>query len=227
MAKSKKNSNTDDDIDLIKSDVASFASSLGLASSLPSSGFNDADFRKPAHLKPKKPEKKPKQSPNDESKKPAKNDNRNLKPRETPKPKPKPSVLSLDVSNERNPGPERFKNLPKLPLMKPSSLGVWYSDAEELEAKVIGKEAVAGARDLEEWKGIVAEKKELGERLMAQFAKDYESSRGQSGDIKMLYASMRSGTEKDKVSAFSVLVGDNPVAILRSIDALLGKNKIK
>jgi hypothetical protein len=39
----------------------------------------------------------------------------------------------------------------------------------------------------------------------------------------MLISTQRSGTAADKVSAFSVLVGDNPVANLRSLDALLGK----
>jgi len=38
-----------------------------------------------------------------------------------------------------------------------------------------------------------------------------------------LISTQRSGTAADKVSAFSVLVGDNPVANLRSLDALLGK----
>ncbi|KAL2481603.1 CCAAT-binding factor [Abeliophyllum distichum] len=57
---------------------------------------------------------------------------------------------------------------------------------------------------------------------MAQYVQEYESSRGQSGNIKMLFATQRSGTAADKVPAFSVLVGDNPVANLRSIDMLLG-----
>lgn len=88
---------------------------------------------------------------------------------------------------------------------------------------MVGKEKKkVEARDLNEWKSFVEKKRELGERLMAQYAKDYESSRGQSGDIKMLYATQRSGTVTDKVSAFSVLVGDNPIANLRSLDALLG-----
>lgn len=58
-------------------------------------------------------------------------------------------------------------------------------------------------------------KKEMGERLLAQYAMDYESSRGQSGDIKMLLTTLRSGAAADKVSAFSVMIGDNPTANLR------------
>lgn len=238
-SKSKKSSNKPDDIESLKSDIASFASSLGLSSSLPSSssGFNDVDFRK---TRPIKPQKKQKQTPIDKSTK-----SRNLKANEksnqalsnkptrtqkpndhnlraNEKPKPKPPVLSIGNSNIKAKSFDKFKNLSKLPLMKASGFGVWYVDAEEFEAKVVGKEKKVEVRDLGEWKKVVEEKRQLGERLMAQFVQDYESSRGQSGDIKMLAATQRSGTAADKVSAFSVLVGDNPIANLRSLDALLG-----
>lgn len=107
--------------------------------------------------------------------------------------------------------------------MKASALGVWFEDAAELEAKVIGEGKRVEIRNVEEWKGFVEKKREMGERLMAQFAQDYESTRGHSSDIKMLISTQRSGTAADKVSAFSVLVGDNSIANLRSLDALLGK----
>lgn len=107
--------------------------------------------------------------------------------------------------------------------MKASALGVWHADAAELEEKVIGKKKVEAFLDGEERKRAVAKKKELAERLLAQYVHEFESSRGQSGDIKMLIATQRSGTATDKVSAFSVMVGENPVANLRSLDALLGK----
>lgn len=109
--------------------------------------------------------------------------------------------------------------------MKASLLSSWYVDAAELEEKVIGKEMMrrkVGFGEVEEWKRLGVKKKELGERLMWQYALDYESTRGQNGDIKMLVATQRSGTAADKVSAFSVMVGENPVANLRSLDALLG-----
>lgn len=106
--------------------------------------------------------------------------------------------------------------------MKASALGVWHADAAELEEKVIGKKKVEAFLDGEERKRAVAKKKELAERLLAQYVHEFESSRGQSGDIKMLIATQRSGTATDKVSAFSVMVGENPVANLRSLDALLG-----
>lgn len=77
-------------------------------------------------------------------------------------------------------------------------------------------------KNVEEWKELVGKKKEVAERLLAQYVHDYEQSRGQSGDIKMVLATQRSGTVTDKVSAFSVLVGDNPIANIKSVDALIG-----
>ncbi|KAA8540211.1 hypothetical protein F0562_024226 [Nyssa sinensis] len=137
-------------------------------------------------------------------------------------PKPRVRVQPLLVDNKK--GSDKFKNLPKLPLVKASSLAVWYVDAAELEEKVIGSEAKRKVefRNVEEWKSLVAKKTELAERLLAQYAQDYESLSGQKGDIKMLIATQRSGTATDKVSAFSVMVGENPIANMRSLDALLG-----
>ncbi|KAL0009726.1 hypothetical protein SO802_004834 [Lithocarpus litseifolius] len=258
-SKSKKTSKIPEDIDAIRSDVASFASSLGLSSSLPSSssGFNDSDFLKTGPLKPKpnKPQKKnnqktnntnennekfkpnkgfdkPKPNPKYTQKPKFQNFNPNERNKNTQKPKdqalntnekfkPKPPVLAVDDSDKQR-GFDKFKNLPKLPLMKASGLGVWHVDAAELEARVVGEGKRVEARNVQQWKSVVEKKRELGERLMAQYAKDYEASRGQSGDIKMLAATQRSGTAADKVSAFAVMVGDNPIANLRSLDALLG-----
>ncbi|KAM7480648.1 hypothetical protein LguiA_028861 [Lonicera macranthoides] len=227
MAKSKKSENSID-VELIKSDVASFASSIGLSSSLPTSGFDDSDFRKSGPIKPdtkptpNKPFKKP--NPNDvkktEKRDRFKNNNqKNINNKDEP-PKPRVPVLSLDNNNNSNRF-DKFKDLPKLPLVKASSLGVWYMDAAELEEKVTGKKKVE-YKNVNEWKNLVLKKKDLGERLLAQYTQDYESSRGQSGDIKMLIATQRSGTATDKVSAFSVMVGENPIANMKSLDALIG-----
>ncbi|GAU31963.1 hypothetical protein TSUD_359090 [Trifolium subterraneum] len=233
MAKSNsdKPSKNIEDINLLQSEVASFASSLGLSTSQPNSGFNDVDFRK---TKPKKtPEKttsqntqKPKNKTfsknNEPHEKPKSKPEPKQKPNSKPEPKPKPPVLSLKDGNKDKGYNNKFKNLPKLPLIKANALGVWFEDADELEGKVIGEGKKVEMKNLDEWKRFVEKKRELGERLMAQFAQDYESTRGRSGDIKMLISTQRSGTAADKVSAFSVLVGDNPVANLRSLDALLG-----
>ncbi|XP_057459449.1 protein SLOW WALKER 2-like [Actinidia eriantha] len=224
ISKSKKPEHGED-IDLLKSDVASFASSIGLSSAAPSSGFDDSDFRKTGPLKPRNkqhppPNKSPKQpKSNDEAKTDLKKNQKNNNSKE----RPKPSVLQpLSANNSK--GFDKFKNLPLLPLVKARSLGAWHMDAAELEKKVIGGDSKKKVelRDVEEWKRLVAKKKELAERLLAQYTQDYEASRGQSGDVKMLMATQRSGTATDKVSAFSVMVGENPIANLRSLDALLG-----
>ncbi|KAL9304238.1 hypothetical protein ACSQ67_021501 [Phaseolus vulgaris] len=220
-------SNKEEDVDILKSDVASFASSLGLSTSHSHSGFNDVDFRKAKPNKPPKKQQPPEKATPQSTQKPKnKTLNKNNGPHEKsnpkPEPKPKPPVLSLENGSSKEKGFNKFKNLPKLPLIKASGLGVWFEDMAELEEKVIGEGKRVELRNMEEWKGFVEKKRELGERLMAQYAKDYESSRGQSGDIKMLVSTQRSGTAADKVSAFAVLVGDNPMANLRSIDALLG-----
>ncbi|KAI4353552.1 hypothetical protein L6164_002492 [Bauhinia variegata] len=221
---SNKSSRKPDDIELLKSDVASFASSLGLSTSLPSSGFNDVDFRKTGRVKASKPSKRKEKADKAGTENTQKQKNKNLSKdgvvRE--KPMPKPPVLSLDDDSDKGRGFNKFKNLPKLPLVKASALGLWYEDAAELEAKVIVEGKRLEIKNVEEWKSFVEKKREMCERLMAQYVQDYESSRGQSGDIKMMISTQRSGTAVDKVSAFAVVVGDNPIANLRSLDALLG-----
>ncbi|KAK7349332.1 hypothetical protein VNO77_06613 [Canavalia gladiata] len=221
---SGKLSKKPEDVDLLKSDVASFASSLGLSTSQSSSGFNDVDFRKAKPNKPSKKQQTPEKATPQNTQKPK---NKTWSKKNGPhekgnaKPEPKAPVLSLEDGNKEK-GFNKFRNLPKLPLMKASALGVWFEEAVELEAKVVGGGKRVEISNMEEWKGFVEKKREVGERLMAQYAQDYESSRGHSSDIKMLVSTQRSGTAADKVSAFSVLVGDNPIANLRSLDALLG-----
>ncbi|XP_009798089.1 protein SLOW WALKER 2 [Nicotiana tabacum] len=222
MAKTKNST----DIEALQSDVASFASSLGLATSTPSSGFDDSDFRKKGRIK-----QPPTNDNNTNTEKSSQHEkenkfnkkkiNNNDKFIKNPKPQPKAEPEKID-NNLWNTTHSKYKNMPKLPLVKASASGVWYVDAAELEDKVIGEKKNVEIKNLEEWKKKVEKKKEMGERLLAQYAMDYESSRGQSGDIKMVLTTLRSGTAADKVSAFSVMIGDNPTANLRSLDALLG-----
>ncbi|KAJ0724675.1 putative CCAAT-binding factor [Helianthus annuus] len=207
------------DTSVLQSEIANFASSLGLSSSAPSSGFNDSDFRKPRPItKPPKHESKS-TNPNIQN-----NNNNNNNKKVTSPPLLKPRVQpQLTVDNSKL--FDKFKHLPKLPLMKASTLGLWYEDAVELEEKLIGSGAnrkKAEFKEVEEWRSLVEKKKGVAERLLAQYVQDYELSRGQSGDIKMVLATQRSGTVTDKVSAHSVLVGDNPIANIKSIDSLLG-----
>lgn len=218
------------DMEAFKSELASVASSLGFATSaVPSSGFDDSDFRKKGRIKSHK--NTPSKDNNDTNKDSQHgNENKNNKKRTNndkfgKKPKPQPKAELQVDNNLWNTTPGKYKNMPKLPLVKASALAVWYVDAAELEDKVIGSEKknkIAEFKNVNEWKSKVEKKKELGERLLAQYAQDYESSRGQSGDIKMLLTTLRSGTAADKISAFSVMIGDNPTANLRSLDALLG-----
>ncbi|KAH9665410.1 CBF domain-containing protein [Citrus sinensis] len=243
-----------EDVELLKSDIASFASSLGLSSaSAASSGFNDSDFRKTGPIKPQKKlsksnEKGGAQQEPSNTQKPniAKFNKKNQKPKpdkkfvkpqkhndndkthfeqelreemenSNSKPVPKAPVLTLESGANH----DKYKKMPKLPLVKAGNLGVWYVDAKELEDKVLGGEEKSNSKRVVDLK-YVERKRELGERLLWQYVSDYEGSRGQTGDIKMLAATQRSGTAADKVSAFSVIVGDNPMANLRSLDALLG-----
>ncbi|XP_077240901.1 CCAAT-binding factor [Tasmannia lanceolata] len=216
--------------DILKSEVASFASSIGLApaiSSLPSSGFNDSDFRKTGPLKPKTPEKpsKPKPSRNKiphskkEETENKKKKNNQARVRALPPHPPPPSHKDQSFETKWN----SKKNLPKLPLIKASLLsGQWYVDAAELESKVFGSEGrKIEVRDVEDVKRLVIKKKEIAERLLDQYALDYEASRAKSGDMRMVASAQRSGTAVDKVAAFTCMVEDNPVANLRSLDALL------
>lgn len=210
-----KNAESQVDAAALQSDLASFASTLGF-SSASSSGFNNSDFRKTGPSSSRRPSNRRRDFPRKDSK---------FKNREAvPVGKSKPPQYPKNDSGEGSTLAEsnRFKNLPKLPLVKPSALALWYNDAAELEEKLIGKDKKVEFNSVDDWKNLVEKKKELGERLLVQYAQEYLSSRGQQGDIKMLLATQRSGTAADKVSALSVLIGDNAVANLRSIDSLLG-----
>ncbi|KAK0596188.1 hypothetical protein LWI29_013478 [Acer saccharum] len=214
---------SEEDIDQLKSELASFASTLGLNSSS-SSGFNDSDFRKTGTIK-RNNEKKPafENTQNPKSKNQNKNnkkkhiDQNSTEPQKLTengrshfeqeprkktekskqKPVPKPPVLSL-ASGGGGANHDKFKKLPKLPLVKASNVGVWYVDAEELEKRVCGGVEERKKRVVVNFKEV-ERKRELGERLLWQYVADYEGSRGQTGDIKMLVATQRSGTAADKV----------------------------
>ncbi|CAG7904446.1 unnamed protein product [Brassica rapa] len=208
---------------LTTSEIASFASSLGLPSSLPSSGFNDSDFRKPPKPQKRKNPKKEgdtiKPNPK-EAKKQTSKDAAPAKQTVNTKPKPKADFLSIDDENSGFKAKkfEKFKALPKLPLVKASLLSSeWYNDAEELEEKVFSRKVAVG-----DVMGVVEVKREMGERLMWQYAEDFVASKGKSGDMKMVISAQKSGTVADKITAFEIMVGENPIANMRSLDALLG-----
>lgn len=185
-----------DDVATLQSDIASFASSLGLSSFNNNNSATNSD------------PKKPRQNPN--------HHRTTNKPSSFPKQRP--------FQTEGNFQNKPSKDLQKLPLVKHSSLSVWHTDAAELEGKVLaGQGGGMGVRDVEEWKLVVEDKRKLGERLLWQYVREYEESRGKTGDMKMLQATQRSGTAADKVSAYSVAVGDNPLANVRALDGILGR----
>lgn len=236
---SKPNPSTE--LDVITSDVASYLAR-------PSSGFNDTSFReesKPKTREPKKPKKdrseqknqneatqgdagKPKSNtPNEKGKnlgarKQTNNDT------QTNQPKPRTDVLSIDdeTTGYKAKRFDKFRALPKLPLVKASLLSSeWYNDAQELEEKVFGggdHRKAAAATNKEDLKGVAEKKRELGERLMWQYEEDFKSSKAKTGDLQMVISAQKSGTMADKITAFEIMVGENPIANMKSLDALLG-----
>ncbi|KAI4980315.1 hypothetical protein ZWY2020_020800 [Hordeum vulgare] len=119
----------EDDIDAIKSDVASFASSLGLVPGAGnSSGFDDSDFRKSGPMSAPKPPKHP-QTPEAPA---------NTEPLQNPKPTKKPHPLELHAPHTA----ATTSAATNYPLVKASALsGQWHADAAELEARVLGDQA--------------------------------------------------------------------------------------
>ncbi|PKU66643.1 CCAAT/enhancer-binding protein zeta isoform X1 [Dendrobium catenatum] len=100
--------------------------------------------------------------------------------------------------------------------------GHWYVDAEELERKLLGVEAKKlPLMRLEELNGLVAKKRETAESLLKQYTMEYEVKKKKSGDLRLLDTTARSGTSVDRISAFTCLVEDNPLANMRALDALL------
>jgi ribosome biogenesis protein MAK21 len=215
-AKKKKKklaaSGEEGDIDAIKSDVASFASSLGLLQGTGnSSGFDDSDFRKSGPISAPKPPKHP-QTPEAA---PSTTNPQN------PKPTKKPHPLELH-------GPHTAATASaatNYPLVKAGALsGQWYADADELETKVLGDgKRAPPAMGLQEMQRLVERKRELAEKLLAQYTREYDTGRRGTGDLKLLEMSAKSGTSSDKVSAFTCLVEDNPLANMRALDSLLGE----
>lgn len=212
---------TAEEIELIRSDVSSFASSLGLCLPPPlagdgGGGFDDSDFRKTGPLKP--PKYRENQSMSESFQK-----GKNSEKISKTEPKSKPHPLQIDPFHD--PGEKKI-NHAKFPLMKAISLsGHWFVDAEELERRLLGAEAKnLPVMKLEELKDLVAKKKDLAERLLEQYTREYEMTRKKSGDIRLLETTARSGTSADKVSAFTCLVEDNPMASMRAFDALLCKS---
>ncbi|KAF0914301.1 hypothetical protein E2562_027857 [Oryza meyeriana var. granulata] len=209
-SKAAASSGVGDDMDALKSDVASFASSLGfLGGAGSASGFDDSDFRKSGPINPSKTSKSPQTADSPQ------------KPHQNPKPTKKPHPLEIHVPNARTKSAAATTNYPVIKALALS--GQWYTDADELEASVLGaRKQVPPSVGLQEMQRILEQKRELGGKLMAQYATGYDMVKRGSGDLKLLEISAKSGTSADKVSAFTCLVEDNPIANMRALDSLLG-----
>ncbi|KAK1279902.1 hypothetical protein QJS04_geneDACA004839 [Acorus gramineus] len=197
---SKPVQNDGEDVDLLKSEVASFASSLGLAAPSNDSGFDDSDFRKTGPIKPSKNSRNPPSStkPSKPSK-PTKLEH--SKPSAKPQKKIDPFKLAETESDAKGAG------LPKLPLIKADALlGQWYETAAELESKTLTGALAVPTVGIERQKVLAAEKKEMGRRLLDQYSREYQISKGRTTGVKLLYTSLRSGTSKDKVNALMSMV---------------------
>ncbi|CAN6162295.1 unnamed protein product [Urochloa humidicola] len=203
-----------EDMDALKSDVASFASSLGLVAGAgdPAGGFDDSDFRKSGPMKkPTKPA----------SEQPQQTTESTANPQQNPRPSKKPHPLELHGPlDAAKPGAATTN----YPLIKAAALsGQWYTDADELEARVLGgRKQAPPAVGLQEMQRMVERKRELAEKLMAQYSREYDTVRRGQGGLKLVEVSAKSGTSADKVSAFTCLIDDNPIANMRALDSLLG-----
>lgn len=58
---------------------------------------------------------------------------------------------------------------------------------------------------------------------MEKAVADYEKSRSKDSDTRWLMTARRSGTSSDKVAAMTVMLQDNPMLNLRTLDALIGR----
>jgi ribosome biogenesis protein MAK21 len=112
---------------------------------------------------------------------------------------------------------------------------VWYEAAETAAANLSsrlanvsdGKDAAEILKDRSnigshEWEETVTKKKKEAEELMEKAVTEYERSRSKNSETRWLMTARRSGTLADKVAAMTVMLQDNPVLNLRTLDALLG-----
>ncbi|KAH7422635.1 hypothetical protein KP509_12G018100 [Ceratopteris richardii] len=104
--------------------------------------------------------------------------------------------------------------------------GPWHEVLSSLinkENKNIALEVQGDKRnDQEDLSALVVNMRKKGEHLMERFVMEYESSRGKDSDMRWLMMARKTGTTADKVAALTVLLQDNAVANLRSLDSLLG-----
>lgn len=159
---------------------------------------------------------------------------------EVGKGKGKKRSLPSDVSGqgyEKSAKKERFsegdsKSGAPAPSMKLVSLD--RSLAKSFQSAALWYEGVAAAavnpkakteKDVAAMKGeeSSASKLKEAEQLMEKAVADYEKSRSKDSDTRWLMTARRSGTSSDKVAAMTVMLQDNPMLNLRTLDALIGR----
>ena len=99
----------------------------------------------------------------------------------------------------------------------------WFEALESLLESVRnnekrGPKSVGG----EEWNELVNKAQRKGEEFMEKAAIEYEKLRGKDSDMRWLMIARKTGTTADKVAALTVLLQDDPIANLKSLDSLLG-----
>lgn len=117
-------------------------------------------------------------------------------------------------------------------------MGPWYEQAAELSSKLLpppadvsakGKIAKKAAADVSgeaprKWDDVLQKMRAEGEELLHRAAEAYERGQGKSGkDVQWLVRARKAGTSADKVAAMTVMMQEDPVANVRSLDALLGE----
>eukprot|EP00898_Chlorokybus_atmophyticus_P004404 jgi/Chlat1/4965/Chrsp32S04947 len=207
-----------EDLDAIRADVASFAASLGLGgagSGGNGGGFDDTDFRQPNRpINPsseKATKKAVRQQPAD------KHLTERAKKSETT-----PRVVKQEKERTKQPledaaaPPEGSKvdSIQKRTSPVQSTVRWFEHDAAQL--------ATGPGVALEQAQSLRAE----GERLLTERAADWEkqTSRRKQGSVDMdwLRTVRQSGTTSDKLAALTVIVQEEAMANLRSLDVLLG-----
>lgn len=99
---------------------------------------------------------------------------------------------------------------------------VWYeAAAANLKGKVSQEPVTTGTKFLE-GDEVLASKRKEAEQLLEKAVADYEKSRSKNSDTRWLMTARRSGTSADKVAAMTVMLQDNPMLNLRTLDALIG-----
>ncbi|KAG0631987.1 hypothetical protein M758_1G296500 [Ceratodon purpureus] len=152
--------------------------------------------------------------------------------------KGKKRSLQSDGGNERSAKKERITGKEgesgnDVPVVSKKIVALDRSLAKSFQSAALWYEGVAAAAanpKAKAEKGVatgvgeefLAGKRKEAEQLMEKAVADYEKSRSKDSDTRWLMTARRSGTSSDKVAAMTVMLQDNPMLNLRTLDALIG-----